>query len=196
LLPAVCLALAVLGVDLWRWAMDRGRHTWLRAATPVLAAGLALSIGAPGLLAYQHSLDQAAHVSQYAGVGEQIQHLLPTGGYVLGPERWWWPLRDHPYLSLRSLWWQWLSAPTTGVQVPTFTDGQPWQHADSIVVNDNVRDDLRDFPPAVQARFWAFIAACTTPVGEVDDATYFDIQIYQVTMRADSPPPGCESASA
>ena len=28
---------------------------------------------------------------------------------VFGPERWWWALHAHPYLSLRSVWWQWLN---------------------------------------------------------------------------------------
>ena len=49
---------------------------------------------------------------------------------VFGPERWWWALHTHPYLSLRSVWWQWLNGLT-----PPF---QP----EYVIVNDNVRADI------------------------------------------------------
>ena len=102
---------------------------------------------------------------------------------MLGPERWWWAVHDHPYLALRGVWWQWLAD-----REPAFVDGTPWSAADHIIVNDNVRDDLLLFPSTVQQRFWHFISNCTTRVAELDGPTYFGIQIYRVTR-----PAGCAS---
>jgi hypothetical protein len=102
--------------------------------------------------------------------------------YVLGPERWWWVLHTHPYLSLRGVWWQWSSSPG-----PTFVDGVSWADADNVVVNDNVRDDLLLFPESVQRRFRTFLSMCTTRSVEFSDETYFGIEVYRVIKPSPDP---------
>jgi hypothetical protein len=60
-----------------------------------------------------------------------------------------------------------------------------------VVVNINVRDDLKDFPRALQAQFWTYLERCTTQVGDVEDPdSYFDTQVYRVNdscRTADGP---------
>jgi hypothetical protein len=178
LLPSICLAMSRLltGVPAAIWhSVTLGRA---RAALGILAAGasgvLVLLVLLDGQAAYGFTLDQARDVSPYATVGEQIENALPPNARVLGPERWWWAAHDHSYLSLRSVWWQWMNG-----HEADFLDGVGWADADALIVNDNVRDDVRLFPESVQQRFWRFVDTCTAPVAALDDRTYFGIQIYR-----------------
>ena len=100
-----------------------------------------------------------------------------------GPERWWWALHTHPYLSLRNAWWQWAN----GVE-PEF-------EADYVIVNDNVRADVLLFPEPVQQRFWSYLSACTVRVASLDDPNYFGIEVYRVDRpRASDGLPGCRAS--
>jgi 4-amino-4-deoxy-L-arabinose transferase-like glycosyltransferase len=178
LLPSICLALSRLltNVPATLWRSHRGSSL---VASGVVAAVLVFVLG-EGRAAYQLTLEQARQVSPYASVGEQIEQALTPGAHVLGPERWWWALHSHPYLSLRSVWWQWMNA-----HERAFPDGTSWPDADAVVVNDNVRDDVLHFPESVQQRFWSFVTTCTTRIAALDDETYFSIQVYRVIK----PPP-------
>ncbi len=180
LLPSICLALSRLATgalaSLWR------RSPWLGLVPSAAAAGLLVLVVLEGHAAYQLTLEQARQVSPYAGVGAQIDRALAPGSRVLGPERWWWAVHSHPYLSLRSVWWQWANA-----LQPAFVDGTAWTDADNVVVNDNVRDDVLLFPASVQQRFWSFVNNCTTRVAALDDPTYFGIQVYQVIKPTPDP---------
>jgi hypothetical protein len=62
---------------------------------------------------------------------------------------------------------------------------------DSVIVNNNVRDDIRDFPVALQVQFRQFLEHCTAPLADVDDPTYLDTQVYQVLQP---PPEACFAA--
>jgi hypothetical protein len=105
----------------------------------------------------------------------------------MGPERWWWALHDHPYLSLRSIWWQWsLAADSSGQQLPQFLDWVIRTQTDVVIVNINVRDDVLSFPEPLQAQFWDFIERCTTLVTDIPNPNYFDTEIYAV-HRGPSP---------
>jgi 4-amino-4-deoxy-L-arabinose transferase-like glycosyltransferase len=181
LLPSVCLALSSLltGVLGWAW---RQRDLSLRAATSTASLGLLLAVVVDGQRAYRLTLAQADEVSEYTAVGQQIERALPPGGHVLGPERWWWAAHAHPYLSLRSMWWQWLAG-----RSPEFVDGVSWADADSVIVNDNVRADVLHFPETVQQRFWSYLRLCTTRVAEISDANYFGIEVYRVNRPALDP---------
>jgi 4-amino-4-deoxy-L-arabinose transferase-like glycosyltransferase len=181
LLPSVCVALASLWTGVLGWTWSRGEQAWLRLAAGALTLGLSLVITVDGVRAYHLTFTQARQVSRYLGVGEQIERVLAPGARVLGAERWWWALHNHPYLSLRNVWWQWSAADG---RTPTFVDGASWADADSVVVNDNVRADVLLFPEAAQRRFWTFLRVCTTRVADLTDATYFDIQVYRVTKPA------------
>jgi hypothetical protein len=176
--------LAALLTAMVKVAWRAGCPTWLRLALSSLVLAILTGISVDALRASTLTLSQAAQVSQYLGVGEQLERGLPSGAHVLGPERWWWALHEHPYLSLRSLWWQWQADADKDAPGARFDDGVAWTRAEAIVVNDNVRGDVLDFPEAVQRRFWAFISTCTTLQAEVADASYFDIQVYRVTSEA------------
>jgi hypothetical protein len=180
LLPSICLALSrlLIGVleSLWR-------------AKPSLALGPSAAAGVlivfvllDGQTAYQLTLEQAQQVTPYASVGNQIDQALAPGSRVLGPERWWWAVHTRPYLSLRSVWWQWANNAE-----PAFIDGAAWTDADDIILNDNVRDDVLHFPDSVQQRFWSFVANCATRVAALDDPSYFGIEIHRVIKPSPDP---------
>jgi 4-amino-4-deoxy-L-arabinose transferase-like glycosyltransferase len=167
LVPGLCLLLAAA------WSALARFRVWWWAATAVL---IVLVIN-DGLGAYAIDRAEAAQVTPYGVVGDQIAGNLSPGGVVLGPERWWWPVRDRPYISLRSLWFQW----TSRAGQTSFADlAVPWQPT-NIIVNNNVRDDIRAFPTDLQDQFWAFIDRCARLEQTIDDPTYFQIQIYRVT---------------
>jgi 4-amino-4-deoxy-L-arabinose transferase-like glycosyltransferase len=169
LLPTVCLALAAGWVALLRWSR-------VRLPVSVLTLGLLLTLGWEGIRAYQVDFDQAERVSSYLGIGREIEADLTPGAAVLGPERWWWALHEHPYLSLRSVWWQWSDA-----AAPHFVDWVTSTRTQAVIVNVNVRDDIRSFPVPLQAQFWNFLARCATQVDDIVDVNYFEIEVYRVT---------------
>jgi 4-amino-4-deoxy-L-arabinose transferase-like glycosyltransferase len=175
LLPSICLAIAVS----------------CKLVPRVLLVGLGLVIAIEGANTYHIYLTQASQVSQYLGVGVELDVPLAPGARILGPERWWWALHAHPYASLRSLWWQWwaeASASQNKSQLPQFATWATSTQADVIIVNDNVRDDIHAFPDALQQQFWAFVSSCTTPVLDLTDASYLRIEVDRITR----PPPDLE----
>ncbi len=183
LLPSICMAIAVACVGAWNLT-----STTVNAVIPRVALiCVGLVVAKDGLAAYQVYLTQASQVSQYLGVGLRLQEALPTGARILGPERWWWALHDHPYASLRSVWWQWWAAAGPH-QDPQFAAWVSSTQADAIIVNDNIRDDVHAFPEALQRQFWAFVSTCTTPVLDLTDASYLRIEVDRITR----PPPDLE----
>jgi hypothetical protein len=180
LLPSVCLVLAAGWTGLLGWVWTHSKTAWPRVAATAVALGLVVAVGVDGLRAYQLSLARAAQVGQYVGVGLEIDRALPPGARVLGPERWWWALHEHPYVSLRNLWFQWTAASASGGG-PEFVDLVTWTQADSLIVNDNVRGDVQDFPEPLQRQFWTFLSTCTTRVTALNDPTYLDIEVYAIT---------------
>jgi 4-amino-4-deoxy-L-arabinose transferase-like glycosyltransferase len=171
LVPSICMAMALATTAAWS----------LSTVTRVALAALGLVIARDGVAAYQLYLAQAAQVSPYLSVGAQLQTAVGPGARILGPERWWWALHDHPYASLRGVWWQWW-AEAGPRQTPQFAR---WAQADAIIVNDNIRDDIHAFPELLQQQFWAFVSACTTPVLDVNDASYLRIEVHRINR----PPP-------
>src|SRR5207253_6537303 len=105
------------------------------------------------------------------------------------PERWWWALHDHPYLSVRNLLFQWTAAALVKGSGPTpeLVDWITWANPDSVVMNDNVRGDVLDFPDPVQQQFWTFINTCTQRVGDVNDPTYLEIEVYEIVKPSPRP---------
>lgn len=190
LLPSLGVALAAGWTGVLRWVTRRGQPVWLRLATGTASLGLAFTIGAEAVQAYQLSLTQATAAGQYLGVGMELEGSLRPGARVLGPERWWWALRDHPYLSVRGLLFQWTAAAAlvegTGPP-PELVDWLTWANPDSVVVNDNVRGDVLDFPDTVQQQFWTFITTCTRRVGYLNDPTYLEVEVYEVVKPSPRP---------
>ncbi|HEY3230293.1 MAG TPA: hypothetical protein VGJ87_13810, partial [Roseiflexaceae bacterium] len=173
LLPSICLCLARFSTSVLASAWPR---LWLRLPACLVGIWIMIAVSLDGIGAYQITLMQAKQVSPYAEVGQQIERALAPRARVLGPERWWWATHTHPYLSLRSVWWQWGLA-----SGPSLSD------VDNIIVNDNVRADILLFPESVQQRFWTFIRMCTTRAAALDDPTYFGIDIYRVLRQSPAP---------
>jgi 4-amino-4-deoxy-L-arabinose transferase-like glycosyltransferase len=169
LLPSVCLALAAG----WAALLRMGKF---RLPVAALTIGALLTVGWEGIRAYQVDFEQAERVSSYLGIGRQIEADLAPGAAVFGPERWWWALHDHPYLSLRSIWWQWSDG-----SAPHFADWVTSTRTQNVIVNVNVRDDIRSFPAPLQAQFWSFLARCATQVDNLVDVNYFEIEVYRIT---------------
>ncbi|MCA1647675.1 MAG: hypothetical protein LC797_20170, partial [Chloroflexi bacterium] len=187
LLPSICMALAVACTAVWRWTAGRRRVAWRSLGPRAGLVCLGIIVATDGGRAYQAYLDQSARVSHYLGVGLQLQDALSPGAPVLGPERWWWALHDYPYTSLRSIWFQWSAEASSGRR-PQFSAWATSTQADALLVNDNVRADVRDFPEALQQQFWAFVSTCTTSVLDLTDAFYLRIEVDRITR----PPPDLE----
>ena len=185
LLPSICLALAAFWTGVLAWAL-RGRL--LRLAIGAAAAAALVAVGLEGLAAYQADFAEATQVTPYLALGQQIESAVAPDASVLGPERWWWPLHDHQYLSLRSIWFQWAAAASKGGDSPRFVDWVTRSQADSVIVNVNVRADIHAFPESLQMQFWSYVERCTTQVGDIQDANYFDVEVYAVRRPA---PDGC-----
>jgi hypothetical protein len=184
LFPSVCMALAA---GLTAALQTAWRHGWVpRASSVALAAALAFSIGSDAVSDYQLTFDQSAAAGRYLDVGGEIERSLRPGARVLGPERWWWALHDHPYLSLRNLWFQWTASAATG-RTPEFVDLVTWSRADTVIVNDNVRGDVLDFPGTLQQQFWTFIDTCTLRVADLNDPTYLDLEVYEIIQPSPRP---------
>ena len=145
LLPSVCISLAAASVAALTWAWRSGQLA-LRLGSIAAGVVISASLAAEGVRAYQAELTAADEVTPYLAYGQRIAAFIEPGAAVLGPERWWWALHDHPYTSLRSVWFQWASrADETGSE-PNFADWVNHSGAEQMIVNVNVRADIRAFP--------------------------------------------------
>jgi hypothetical protein len=171
LVPSVCIGIAAMATAAWR------RNKLLKVAL----VALGMLIARDAVAAYQAYLDQAMQVSQYLEVGVQLEAAIGPGARIMGPERWWWAVHDHPYASLRSIWWQWWADAAPNKQFATWVTAT---QADAIIVNDNIRDDIHAFPEPLQQQFWAYVRVCTTPVLDLSDASYLRIEVDRITRPA------------
>ena len=179
LLPSVCVSLAAASVAGMSWAW-RSRQPAARVASVAGALVIALAMVGEGFSAYRAEVTAADEVTPYLSYGQRIKAVIEPGVAVLGPERWWWALHDHPYTSLRSLWFQWAArADETGFE-PSFAEFVSHTGAEQMIVNVNVRADIRAFPAALQRQFWSFMDHCATEIANFDDANYRVIEIYQI----------------
>ncbi|HEX8969799.1 MAG TPA: hypothetical protein VF937_18090 [Chloroflexota bacterium] len=179
LLPTVCLCLAAAAVRVVTWSLDGFRRAGLRLAVCGLAGVVGVCLALESVHAFQVDWMQASSVTPYLPLGEVIDSAITPGSPVLGPERWWWALHQHPYVSLRSIWFQWAALAARG-QAPQFRDWVSRTHPDSVVVNINVRDDVRAFPAALQEQFWGFLDRCTTLTADIANPNYFETEVYAV----------------
>jgi hypothetical protein len=87
------------------------------------------------------------------------------------------------------VWWQWAAVASADPgRPPQFADWVDSFGADTIIVNDNIRDDVRNFPDALQRQFWAFVNSCTTQLLAVNDPSYLRIEVERIIR----PPPEIE----
>jgi len=154
--------------------MQHGSHRLLSLSSAVVVVLLLGTVSFAGLRAYQFDALEATRVSPCLDLGRRLDAALPAGAAVLGPERWWWALHQHRSVSARSMWFQWVSIAANGQQPAVFARRGTAAGPDSVIVNNDVRDDIRDFPAALQTRFRQFIEQCTPLAADVDDPTYLD----------------------
>jgi hypothetical protein len=181
LLPSVCMAVAALWTGALRWVSSEGGRVPIRLAGAGLLVALLAVIVLEGERAYRVDLAQSAVASHYLDVGRRIEAPMTPGAHVLGPERWWWALHDHPYLSIGSLLLQWQAAEKRSHHVPQFDAWVQRDRTDFVIVTVNVRSDLLGSPDALQRQFRTFLATCTTRVVNWTDRNYGWIEVYRVT---------------
>jgi 4-amino-4-deoxy-L-arabinose transferase-like glycosyltransferase len=180
LLPTVCVCVSAGGVALVSSTWRRWRQLWARTIVVTSLVALCGAVALEGIDALAAEWTEATAVTPYIPLGELIDASIAPGSPVLGPERWWWALRSHPYTSLRSIWFQWTARQDAG-ETPEFADWVIRARPDSIIVNINVRNDVRAFPPQLQDQFWTFLDRCTVLVKDIPNPNYFEIEVYKVT---------------
>jgi hypothetical protein len=177
LAPPLCLSLAALLSNVLGCVLSRARARTTRVLVLGPAVGLLVIVAVEGATAYQADATRATQTTSYLDLGERIERSLPTGARVLGPERWWWPLHDHPYLALRNLWRQWQVVASSADQTPHFWDWVEANGADFLVLNDDVRQDIMVFSSDLQDQFWELLDACGVPWADWTDPTYGEIEV-------------------
>ena len=173
LLPTLCLALSGLV------ASATSGRTAARLAVTVLGLAVLAPLVGESIAAWQLDFKESGEVSAYLDVGQRIDAALDSDATVLGPERWWWPLHTHSYRSLRAEWFRWAAVQSSG-GTPSLKELLLDVGATHVIVNDNVRGDVRSFPEALQQQFWDFIDRCATEIDVIDDPTYARIEIYRI----------------
>ncbi|MFZ0547652.1 MAG: hypothetical protein WAM60_19550, partial [Candidatus Promineifilaceae bacterium] len=126
------------------------------------------------------ALQTARETIPYLAVGEQIESALTPGAVILGSERWWPALKEHPYLAINTLWAQWRLDDANN-NAPDFHDQVKAASAEFIIVNNNIRDELPLYSPRLQTQFQDLLARCSIPVANWTDTNYGRIEIYQLT---------------
>jgi 4-amino-4-deoxy-L-arabinose transferase-like glycosyltransferase len=178
LLPAVYIAVALMCIDMIGWAWAR-RRSWIKAAAALISIGLIAIALFEGLHAYRIDQRQSTQVTPYLTIGQQIDSYLMPNARVIGAERWWWALRDHPYLSIGGLWAQWQIDQEAGGS-PHFADSIARTETRYIIVNDNVVGDIRYAPDQLQQQFFDYLQLQCVVVADWDDATYGHLTIYRI----------------
>lgn len=191
LLPALCVSLALpLGRLLEAAFVRPAAGAWLprRAAAIAVLAVMALIVD-HGADFYRQDRMWALNVTDYHALGATIDDALPAGAKVAGSERWWWPLRAHPFLAVNNLSLQWRIARDRGRQTPSFAALMGATGVDSLLLSRNVRGDMSRAPEALQHRFWEFVETCTILQEQWDDPWYGELSLRAVR-------PACSSRAA
>jgi hypothetical protein len=177
LLPSICLLMAAFLADISQWA-KKARHPLVKLLAIAPVATFIRIVLLDGRRAYRVDSLESREASRYLDVGAKIQMYLPQRTVVLGPNRWWWALHEHDYLSLNSIWRRWQLASETGGPEPQFADWIATTGARYILTNNDTRADLLRFPEPLQRQFREFLDTNCRPAGDVNDPNYFVIQVY------------------
>jgi hypothetical protein len=176
--PSICLLMGSFLAEAARWATNR--HPLVRLSTIALIITVLGIVLLDGGRAYRVDLTESREASRYLDVGARIEEHLPERTVVLGPNRWWWALHNHDYVSLNNIWRQWQLASDAGRVEPRFADWMTARRARFIIINNDTRADILRFPEALQQQVRAFLNTSCRRVGEVSDPNYFLIEIYEI----------------
>ena len=186
LLPALCLLLGRFLGALFDELRTAHRSPLFSAATGLLLVALLIPL-AEGLAFHVHQRHVARTITPYQQIAGQIRHALPPEARAAGSERWWWQLRDTPYLAVNTLWLDWEIARDNGQQPPSFAPLVTGRNLTHIIINDNIRGDLRFRDPALQTQFQQFMDQCTTPTDQWQVPTYGLITLHHIHPTCTQP---------
>jgi 4-amino-4-deoxy-L-arabinose transferase-like glycosyltransferase len=179
LLPALCLLLGrFLGV-LFDKLRTAHRSPLFSAAAGLLLVALLIPV-AEGVAFHVRQRHVARTITPYQQIAEQIRRALPPEARAAGSERWWWQLRNTPYLALNTLWLDWEVARDNGQQPSSFGPLATRRNLTHLIVNDNIRGDIIHRDPALQAQFQQFLTQCTTLQQAWQDPTYGLITLHHI----------------
>ncbi len=183
LLPSLCMAMALFFVRVLRWSRS-GKRPMHRATRYLITGWLALVL-LEGFAA--HAVDQwrSHHISNYLEIGERMGTHLEPGTRIAGPERWWWALRDHPYVANGNLYGQWRAAAQAQDQQPDFSNVVRRAAVDYILVHRG--GDIMHQPETLKSQFWDFLDTSCTLIKTVNDEAYGEIEIYRVLETRPGP---------
>ena len=178
LAPSVCVLMAA-AVGLV--AQRSKQHPWLLVPT----LGLLVLVTAEGIGTHWVDRRAAAAAGDYLAVGRRMNASLTRGAGVLGADRWWWALPDHPYFSLNALFlrWQWMARQDhQPAELSRFIDET---RADYVIVNNDVRGQIARYPDRLQRQFRDFLRQRTRLVAEWNDPTYERIEIHRLERASE-----------
>jgi 4-amino-4-deoxy-L-arabinose transferase-like glycosyltransferase len=184
LLPSLCLLFAAFSVSLVHWVKSGDAALGFRVSLGAMLVVLGLVVTAESLRAYQMDRQLVSSVSPYGQVGQRIESYLEPAATIFGTERWWWALREQRYLSLTTLWVQWMIAAQAAGPPPRFGPLMKDSALNYVIVNNNVRGDIRGYPDRLQEAFWNFLDRCGSLTVRWTDASYGEIEIYRIAGAA------------
>jgi 4-amino-4-deoxy-L-arabinose transferase-like glycosyltransferase len=185
LLPSLCIIVAVSIADVLAWGWAR-QHLLARLLIAVLGTALLAAIAVEGVSAELTSQRQAAPGNPYLELGERLSAHLPPNSTVLGTDRFWWALHEHPYRSIHGFFNTGRAYTSVGRSEPAFAAWVAQQHIDVILLNADMRDTVAHYPVSVRSQVLDFIRICSVPIAAENDATYGHIEIHQIVPSAEA----------
>jgi len=163
---------------------------WERSTVRSFAGVAAVVVSAFVVLTGVGSLyrdrQHARETNAYMDVGRQIDGYFPPNATVLGPDRWWWALRRHPYYSMVSMFHQESNLVADG-QPAAFAALARRYDANYVVLNDSVESWFTWGAAGATDDFYTWLRDCTSQVASWVDPKYGPIRIYRITTPAGDP---------
>lgn len=178
LLPALCIALALLAARLLEWAKGPERRQG-RAVRLALLSLLILTV-LHGVHFYYRDWRAALSVTPYQEQGNGIDAAMEAGATVAGPERWWWPLRHRNYLSINNLAHQWMIRRDQGEPAVSLASVLAENEIRYVIFDSLIRASTEERTRVLRRHYLAFLEACTTLEEEWADESYGEIRVYAV----------------
>jgi 4-amino-4-deoxy-L-arabinose transferase-like glycosyltransferase len=175
--PGLVMTFAVAGSTIWVWLRKSNVARQQRVLFVLVLLPLLLLALADGLGGLRLHLKASQKVSAYLTVGARINSSLAPEASVLGSDRWWWALREHPYLAVNNLWAQWQAAKSVGAPI-TFSELVTKTGTSYLLVNNNVRGNIHQYPQELHRQFWGFLEQCASLQTVIADRTYGQIEIF------------------
>lgn len=178
LFPAVCIAVGVFWVDLWR----ARRGTVFRYAL----AGVTILVACAFLLRYANMFVQdradAAAAGDYAATISRISTYVPKGERLVTSTRMAWGLHRYPNVTTTNLLIGWELHPS-GESGMLLTGWMRHLAPAYIVLDGAARTDLH-IDPRLDKQWTRWQTLCTNPLTQWDDVSYGSIEILYVDKNA------------